>query len=293
MIRAAIVLPLALTTLAGQFRTSVDVVKIDALVLRNGRPVGGLAERDFAVTDNGDRQVISVRPLARQPIDVVVALDASDSVRGVRLDRLREAALALVEQLTPADRATLATFSHTVTLGPRDTVPAALTNLVRGLEAGGSTALVDAVTSALTWGWGRERPMLVLVFSDGHDTASWTRVDQALDLARTSEAVVDAVVAGELIPVIATGASRAALMRRPTADERFLADLATLTGGRVRNGESGAALAGAFREALEHFRARYEITYTATNKAPGWHPIEVRVPGRRGVTVHARRGYRR
>jgi hypothetical protein len=78
-----------------------------------------------------------------------------------------------------------------------------------------------------------------------------------------------------------------------TPDERFLVDLAAQTGGRVRNGEAGAGLAGAFRDALEQFRGRYEITYTATGKEPGWHAVDVRVPGQRGASVHARRGYQR
>ncbi len=60
----------------------------------------------------------------------------------------------------------------------------------------------------------------------------------------------------------------------------------------MRDGETRAGLAGAFRESLEQFRARYEITYTATSKEPGWHAVEVRVPGRR-ADVHARRGYQR
>ncbi|MEO5824131.1 MAG: hypothetical protein ABIT71_26790 [Vicinamibacteraceae bacterium] len=64
-----------------------------------------------------------------------------------------------------------------------------------------------------------------------------------------------------------------------TADDRFLTDLAAQTGGRVRDGEAGAGLAGAFRQSLEQFRGRYEIAYTASGKEPGWHAVDVRVPG--------------
>src|SRR5262245_58857525 len=81
--------------------------------------------------------------------------------------------------------------------------------------------------------------------------------------------------------------------RQPTASERFLYDLTALTGGRVRDGDAGDRLAGAFREALEHFRARYEITYTPTGTRPGWHEINVKVVGRRGTSVQARKGYQR
>jgi VWFA-related protein len=276
-----------------QFKASVDVVRVEALVLDDGQPVAGLTAPDFVVTDNGAPQTVRVRALAREPIDVAIALDVSGSVAGARLERLRAGALALVSALTPADRATLLTFDHALSLGPRDAAPATLDQRLRALTAQGRTSLVDAATTALVWSIGRDRPMLVIVFSDGRDTASWTRPEQALALAGKSGAVVDAVVMGELL---STSAARlvdhdqAALL---TPDERFAADLAVSTGGRVRDGGAGAGLAGAFRDALQQFRARYEITYDVTTQTPGWHALDVRVPGHRGAAVHVRRGYQR
>jgi len=109
----SLVVPLVgAATAAPQFRASVDVVRIEALVLNRGRPVAGLGAGDFTVTDNGARQTIAVRALAGQPIDVAIALDVSASVRGERLGRLRQAARTLVGLLTPQDRATLVTFDH-------------------------------------------------------------------------------------------------------------------------------------------------------------------------------------
>jgi VWFA-related protein len=274
-----------------QFRTEVDAVRIEALVLDKGRPVAGLAPADFVVTDNGQPQAVRVRPLEHEPIDVAIALDVSGSVRGARLEHLRAGALALVGQLTPADRATLLTFDHALSLGPRDAVAGALEARLRALTPQGRTSLIDAVTTALVWGTGRERPMLVFVFSDGEDTSSWTRPVHALALARGSDAVVDVIVAGGT--PIASALSAAGRLVPPTAYERFLGELAATTGGRVRNGGAGGELATAFQAALEQFRARYEISYAPGSNARGWHAIEVRVPSRRGVDVHARRGYQR
>jgi Ca-activated chloride channel homolog len=294
VIRVTLAVSLAVAVTAPpQFRASVDVVRIEALVLDKGRPVAGLGAGDFTVTDNGAAQTITVRTLARQPIDVAIALDVSSSVRGKRVERLRQAARTLVGLLTPQDRATLVTFDHLLTLGPRDVSPPALETRLAAIVAGGRTSLIDAVTTALVWAGGRERPMLILAFSDGRDTSSWTRAEQALVLARSSAAVVDAVVTGELLPTSTARIGAGGILAALTPDERFLADLAAQTGGRVRNGEAGAGLAGAFRDALEQFRGRYEITYTATSKEPGWHAIDVRLPGRRSASVHARRGYQR
>jgi VWFA-related protein len=294
VIRALVLVPLSIALgAAPQFRTSVDVVRVEALVLDDGKPVAGLAAADFALTDNGVPQTIAVRALGSQPIDVVVALDVSSSVQGSRLEQLRTGARALVAQLGTADRASLVTFDHRLTLGPRDAAAASLDARLAAIRAGGRTSLTDAVTTALIWTAGRGRPCLVLVFSDGRDVSSWTRLDQALEVARTSDAVVDAVLTGELLPTSISRLEAGNFASAATPDERFLVDLATETGGRVHNGESGAGLAGAFRTALEHFRARYEITYTPTSGASGWHAVELRVPGRKGVSIHARRGYLR
>jgi VWFA-related protein len=292
LLALALALALAPARLAPQFRTEANAVRIEALVLEDGRPISGLTAADVVVTDNGQAQKIRVRPLAGEPIDVALALDVSESVRGAQLEHLRAAALTLIGQLTPADRATLLTFDHTLSLGPRDSAPDALAPRLRALTPQGMTSLVDAVTAALVWSTGRERPMLVFVFSDGEDTSSWTRPAHALALAAGSEAVVDVIAAGDVMPVTSTLQTQARL-RAPTAYERFLGELASTTGGRVRNGGVGARLADTFKASVDQFRARYEITYAPSSDERGWHAIEVRVPGRRGATIHARRGYQR
>jgi hypothetical protein len=233
-------------------------------------------------------------------------------VRGGRLETLRGATRALLARLSPRDRATLITFDHRLAVGPTDAAPDALQERIATLTAGGSTSLVDAVTSALAWSTGRGRPVLVLVFSDGRDTASWTRGEQALALARVSDVVVDAVVTGDLAP---TGRGtlrtyqaepRRGRVSQPTlsmdsamsddatrlTSDRFLARLTDITSGRVLDGDAGGVPA-AFEASLAQFRTRYELTYTPTAPAPGWHDISIDVKGHRGATVHARRGYRR
>jgi hypothetical protein len=189
-------------------------------------------------------------------------------VRGGRLDHLRASATALAGQLGADDRATLLTFDHALSLGPRDVGAAAVVARLDALTPQGRTSLIDAVTTALVWGAGRERPMLVFVFSDGEDTASWTRPSHAIALARASDAVVDVIVAGNAVPS-ATRLQAGTVLQPTKADapwkpatpyERFLAEVTSTTGGRARNGGAGAALTAAFRGALASVRARYEFT---------------------------------
>jgi VWFA-related protein len=302
-------------TATAQFRASVDVVRVEALVAdAGGRPIGGLTAADFQLTDNGAPQTIAVRPLADAEIDVVIALDTSLSVQGKRLAHLKAATAALVDRLMPTDRATLIAFNHQLAIGPADAAPAAVRPRLTTLVASGATSLVDAATAGLVWSAGRGRPILLLVFSDGRDTSSWTRYEQALALARTSDAVVDAVVTGELAgrgagllmtqpvrpqarsritqPTLTPSSPSSEDARRLTA-ERFLGALTRQTSGQVLNGDAGGGLGAAFAASLAQFRTRYEITYTPVAPAPGWHAIDVKVTGLRGATVHARRGYQR
>ena len=74
-----------------------------------------------------------MRPLEHEAIDVALALDVKRHVRGARLEDLRSACAGAVGQLTPADRATLLTFDHALSLGPRDAAPDALEPRLRAL----------------------------------------------------------------------------------------------------------------------------------------------------------------
>ena len=104
----------------------VDVLVTDAV---SGKPVGGLTAADFEVRDNGVLQSVESIDVGDIPINVVLALDASGSTAGKRLDDLRNATRTLLDDLKPVDRAALITFNHAVS--PR--VP--LTSDVRQIRA--------------------------------------------------------------------------------------------------------------------------------------------------------------
>jgi hypothetical protein len=75
--------------------------------------------------------------------------------------------------------------------------------------------------------------------------------------------------------------------------EPFLEALSEETGGRVLNALRSDRLRDTFVRIVSEFRSRYLLTYSPRGvDAGGWHPLEVRVKGRR-VKVTARRGYLR
>ena len=73
------------------FRTSADVVAVEAAVRRDRRPVAGFTAADFELLDNGVPQEITDVSYEKLPIDVTVLLDVSASVTGPALDELRRA----------------------------------------------------------------------------------------------------------------------------------------------------------------------------------------------------------
>lgn len=96
------------------FSSRLDVVRVDALVTDDGRPVRGLTAGDFVVLDNGRSQTVDLASFETLPVNVILVFDQSRSVRGERLAQLRDAARAVLGALTPRDQAALVTFSHRV-----------------------------------------------------------------------------------------------------------------------------------------------------------------------------------
>jgi VWFA-related protein len=256
------------------FSAKREAVRVDVLVTDRGKVVPGLAAGDFEVRDNGVLQTVDLVSFQQIPLNVFLAFDTSASVSGERLKHLQTAGHALLDRLAKDDRSALLTFSHMILLregltGETARVRQALTN-VRPL---GDTALVDGAYTAITLDPLDGGRNLLLVFSDGLDTASWLTPERVLDSAKRSDFVVYGVSS------------------RGPEDSKFLDDLTELTGGATLKVGSTRDLSAAFLKILDEFRQRYLLSYSPTGVPPGgWHRLEVRVKGRR-VTVKSRTGY--
>ncbi len=119
-----------------------------------------------------------------------------------------------------------------------------------------------------------------------------------MDIARRNEVVVYAVEkpSGFWRPGfrldfhsgLQTGAPN---VLRHALRERFLPALSLETGGQYLRATRPGSLRATFVRIIEESRTRYLLTYTPRGvDAGGWHPLEVKLKGRRG-TVTARRGY--
>jgi VWFA-related protein len=147
-------------------------------------------------------------------------------------------------------------------------VEAALQNV----EPDGHTALIDAAYAAITVANADLGRGLIILFSDGLDTASWLGERAVIDAARRSDVVVYAV---------STASRSTSFLRNVTGD----------TAGRLYEVSSTRDLRRTFLAALAEFRQRYLVSYTPRGvEKTGWHRVDVRLKGRR-ATIRARPGY--
>ena len=280
LLRRALI-PLSVVALAGfevsaarqTFTSRIDAVRVDVLVTQNGQPVKGLTADDFEVFDNGVRQHVDLASFEQIPLNVVLALDMSASLQGLRLGHLQTAGKRVLEGLKAGDRAALVTFSHIVS--PSQGLTEDLDRIRAALDqtkGEGLTSLIDATHAGMLLGESDAGRSLLIVFSDGVDTSSWLTADAVLETARRGDVVVYGVEVGE---------------RRAS----FSRDLSDATGGRLFAIESTKDLSATFASILEEFRMRYLVSYSPQAVAPGgWHRLDVRVKSR-GAAVRARPGY--
>jgi len=256
------------------FSAKRESVRVDVLVTDRGKVVTGLGARDFEVRDNGVPQAIDLVSFQQIPLNVFLALDTSASVSGERLTDLQTAGHALLDRLAQDDRSALLTFSHMVRLREGLTgATARVRQALTGVQPLGDTALVDGAYTAIMLDPLDGGRNLLLVFSDGLDTASWLTPERVLDSAKRSDFVVYGVSS------------------RGPEESKFLEDLTELTGGTTLKIETTRDLSATFLKILDEFRQRYLISYSPTGvPAGGWHHLDVRVKGRR-VTVKSRAGY--
>jgi Ca-activated chloride channel homolog len=152
-----------------------------------GRDVGltTLTHRPIAAEDGHFLMLISPQLRLAQdqqvPRDLVLVLDTSGSMEGVKMAQARKALKYFLERLNPGDRFGLLNFATTVTRyrdklteGDKDQVAQAK-KWVDGLDATGGTNINDALASALEMRTDNDgRSFTVVFFTDGCPTVGET-----------------------------------------------------------------------------------------------------------------------
>ena len=158
-----------------------------------GRLVPNLEQEDFTILDNGKPQPITLFQNETQPFTVVVMLDFSFSMNN-NLDLLKAATEQFILRMLPADKGQVGAFSDKIQFSgeftnDRDDLVAAL----RDLQFGNPTRLYDAIDASIDIMDDVEGRKIVLVFTDGDDTASKKGMGAVLDKAKVTETMIYAI----------------------------------------------------------------------------------------------------
>jgi len=272
-------------------RISVEVTRVGMLfsVLdRKGRFVTDLTKDDFEVLDNKRPQpIVEFASESNLPLRLGILIDTSNSIRE-RFKFELEAASDFVKSVmrTKEDKAVVVGFDTNVEFASELTDnPDKLETAIRGLRAGGGTALYDAIYKVSRDKLSQDTPSskyrrIIVVVSDGDDNNSEFTRDQALEMAQKSDVVINTISTNNLEHGAAEG-------------DKFLKYFAQQTGGHPYVPFEAADLAQSFEYLAEEVRHQYIILFRPEPlRTDGlFHAVELRVKGHKELIVRARAGY--
>jgi Ca-activated chloride channel family protein len=276
------------------------VVRVPVSVLdKKGKPVTGLTRNDFLVTE--EKRPVQfdflgeVAELEKLPIFVGVLMDTSGSTSG-KLGFEKEAAKNFLYTVTRTrkDHAAFVTFDDEVSL--RQDFTRNLDLLEKAIDSvkkpGAQTALYDAVwqfCDEKMRGVNSPRRALVVI-TDGDDTYSRARLDDAISMAQRTDTIIFAIstkggFTGSAVPGVEAGTVK-------DSGDKELDRLSEQTGGRAFFTGDMLALERAFKKIGEELRSQYLLTYRPEGPFDGgYRRIEVKVTSGDGYKVNAKRGY--
>jgi Ca-activated chloride channel family protein len=264
--------PVALPAQDVTFHMDVKLVNLFVNVTdKTGAIVGGLTRDDFKIAEDGRPQEIAIfERQSELPLNLTLAIDTSGSTfkdRALEQDASKRFAHALLRQ---QDQMSLIEFATYVTLlVPFTNKVGLIDHGLSSLRGGDATALYESIylgSQSLAKKEGRK--VLVLV-SDGGDTAKTTSYSEALEQALRSEVMIYSIID---VPIEASAG-------RDLGGEHALITLAEQTGGKSFYASDGG-LVKAFEKVSEDLRTQYLLGYYPRNQEPGraFHRLQVTVP---------------
>jgi Ca-activated chloride channel family protein len=257
----------------------VDVVQVTATVSDSrDHFVKGLPRSVFHVFEDGKPQTISHFSAEDSQVDLVVAVDISNSMTPA-MPKLKAAVKEFLSAVPAQDQVTLLGFNNNIfTLTRRSTDPAERVTAVDRLAPWGATALYDVIIRGVELLGKETGRKSLIVFTDGEDEGSHAPIDEVERRLQASDVTLYMIGQGR-------GTSREPL-------KKIMQRLAQPTGGRALFTEKIDELKSAFAELLDELSHQYLLGYEPTNsrRDDTFRRIKVDVEGH--YQVRARRGYR-
>lgn len=254
------------------FRMDVKLVNMFVNVTdKTGAIVGGLGKDDFQVFEDGRPQTIKVFERQSEiPLSLTLAIDTSGSTAkdlNIEQGAAKHFIHALLRQ---QDQMSLIQFATDVSqLVPFTNKVSQLDHGLNSLRVGDATALYDAVYLGADGLRKKEGRKVLVLVSDGGDTAKSTTYPEALEEALRSEVMIYSIID---VPIEASAG-------RDIGGEHALITLSEQTGGKSFYASEGG-LDKAFERVSEDLRTQYLIAYYPHDqeKDRSFHRLTVTVP---------------
>ncbi len=271
------------------FSVKVNLVRLLVSVRDQfGALMTNLNRGDFRVLDSGVPQDIAVfERNTSLPLSVAILIDTSGSTQidlHYEINSVQKFIPTLLEAGNPEDTFALFSFNWRTNLEAdfsRNQHRAE--RALHALHGEGGTSLYDSIYLASDALAPREGRHVMVIVTDGGDTTSYKRYEDALAAAQRSDVVMYPVV---VVPIEADAG-------RNIGGEHALATLAASTGGRIFYPQSFDQLDQAFADILQELRTQYMLGFYPTNvreESRSFHPVKVEARDRL-LRITARTGY--
>lgn len=264
---------------APSFRVAANYVKVPVTVFdEKGKLLDDLDRTDFEVLDDGEPTPIInfVRDLA--PINVLLLLDSSGSLKD-ELEEIKQAALLFAQSFTRDDRISIISFSdETVLLTPWTNRLRKLRKGLNKLKKGYRTAIYDALGQTIEIHLNEVKGRRVIILlTDGLDNESVTPYDQILGRLIESQITLYIVSRTRLVNDKVRDSERVhflnQVMRNVLQDdgdfvddyfrkkEAAMVNLAEATAGRALFPEVLAELGNTYAQVASELKHQYLLTF--------------------------------
>jgi VWFA-related protein len=281
------------------FRASVTLIRVDIQVTgRNGKAISDFTQQDFLVFDENQPQQVAHFGRESEPLDLLLLLDISGSMRR-SLEDVAAATRAALAQLRPGDRVGLMLFARRAevvqpfTEDLRSTQNKILDSIYKQ-NLGSGTLINESLIAAADYM--KQQPVkgrrAVLIVTDNEGLNYKSPDSEVVRAMHSADTVLNALVVrkGGRPPVV-----NRARYTNPDFDPPDVYAISEKTGGEAVEGLG--KVSEMFQRMIERIRSRYFIQYPAPQAEPGTFRhirVELAPEAKRkypDATVRAREGY--
>jgi Ca-activated chloride channel family protein len=272
---------------AQRIKVSTQTVPIYATVIDSERRlVTDLQQDEFEVYDNGKLQTLTNFVNGTTPFTAVVMLDTSGSMT-MNMEFVKQAAEEFIIRLLPADKAKVGAFNDKIQILPKDEpFTSDRDRLIRllkeGLDFGYPTRLWDAANESIAHLERLDGRRVVLVFTDGDDSASRLDEQEVLLRAREKDVMIYAI---GMQSDFFNGQTR--VRTRPARGLRKLADE---TGGGYFELTKKDDLGPTFTRVAQELHSQYVLGFSPATLDGKVHKLDIKIK-RPGMSVRGRKSY--